>query len=151
MVDLHEWHRNLTLYSENVLVAFSTMQNTTRNMFELSAQTESILKSKDLSYIVTTDLDDGSAQSAGRGSFYLTCVSCLWIVSPIFSLPFMRWPAQHPAVTRLVATDKHHNMWFDLSKGHENYIGGKWDITFSAFSRHSYQEWLTMSSGVEWD
>ena len=59
--------------------------------------------------------------------------------------------ARYPAVTRLTATDKHHPVWYDLSKGHKNYISGKVRhcITFSAFSRHSYQERLTMSARVE--
>lgn len=36
--------------------------------------------------------------------------------------------SQYPAVTQLMATDKDHLMWYDLSKGHKNYISGKWAI-----------------------
>lgn len=36
--------------------------------------------------------------------------------------------AQYAAVTQLAATDKHLPVWYDLSKGHKNYISGKWDI-----------------------
>lgn len=50
------------------------------------------------------------------------------------------WPAQYPAVTQLIATDKHHPMWYDLSKGQLHFRKVRHCITFSAFSRHSYQE-----------
>lgn len=40
-------------------------------------------------------------------------------------------PARHPAVTCLIAADKQQPMWYDLSKGHKNYISGKWDIALN--------------------
>lgn len=60
--------------------------------------------------------------------------------------------AQYPAVTHLVVTHKQHPMCYDLSKGHKNYISGAGEtlkLHFSVFSRHPYQEWLTMSAWVE--
>lgn len=35
------------------------------------------------------------------------------------------WPAQYPAVTRFVVTDKRQLLWCDLSKGRKNYISSK--------------------------
>lgn len=60
--------------------------------------------------------------------------------------------AQYPAVTHLAVTHKQHPMCYDLSKGHKNYISGAGEtlkLHFSVFSRHPYQEWLTMSAWVE--
>lgn len=54
--------------------------------------------------------------------------------------------AQYPAVTQLTATDKHHPVWYDLSKGHKNYISGKWDVALHF--RHSAD--TLIKSDLQW-